>query len=425
VAQSITGGLHSIYRENALSKAILTILAVGVILRFTIFFLSVRSGPIFWSTGNDAEAFILLAHNLVNHLGFSYAGVPTAFRPVFYPWLISVTMRVSPERWLSLLRALQLASALVTAWTCGILASRWGGSRALAAALALWMPTLIFFQPEVGTETFCAMLVVLWLVCLTYTTTALSTRILVAMGVLAGLATLQRFNASPLIGIGPLVHFYYVRNWKRSALLLAIGMLFAAPWILRNWIELGWPVFSTESGYAMAVGIVSPTSRTQPGDTEAILSAIGWFGSQIESNDAPANLRDEVRLNRRAFLYAIHHWREMPKTWPTKLGAFCLSWDQWSAISGVPRRGQIVRRSAVLFYWVLLSAAVFALWRLWRRMPYILLYIGVFVVLHLPFTMSTRVRVPLFDPLICALAACAVIAGTHESSLGPDHLPSL
>ena len=412
--EPITCGADPIKCSTVLSKGILVTLAFGVILRFVIFFLSVRSDATFWSTGNDAGAFILLAHNLVNHLGFSYAGVPTAFRPVLYPWLISVMMRLAPERWLELLRALQLVSALITVWACGILASRWGGSRSLAIALALWMPTLVFFQPEVGTEAFCSMFVVLWLVCLTYALTRSSIWIPVAMGVLAGLATLQRFNGALLIVIGPLVQFYYVRNWKRAALTLAIGILFVAPWIARNWIELGSPVFSTETGYAMVVGIVSPTSRTQAGDTEKVLSVIGWFGNQIESNSAPPALRKEVQLNREALSFAIHHWFDMPRTWPTKLAAFCLSWDQWSAISGVPRRGQIVRRAAVLFYWAVLCAAGFALWRLTRRIPYILFYIGVVIIMHLPLTMSTRVRVPLFDPLIAALAACTITSRTQQ-----------
>lgn len=415
MAKSITSEADPIKHGNALSNAILAILALGVTLRFVIFFLSVKSGATFWSTGNDAGAFILLASNLVHHHGLSYAGTPTAFRPPLYPLLISVMMRLAPERWLALLRVLQLASGLVTAWTCGILASRWGGSRVLAVALALWMPTLIFFQPEVGTETFFAMLVVLWLVCLTYAPTESSTWIPPTMGLLAGIATLQRFNGLLLVVIGPLVHFYYLRNWKRAALALAVGIMFVAPWIVRNWIELGWPFFSTETGYAMVVGMLSPTSRTQPGDTEAVVSAIGWFGNEIESNNAPPNLRNEIQLNRKAVSFVIHHWRDMPRSWPSKLAAFCLSWDQWSAISGVSRRGQIVRRAAVLFWWVILCAACFALWRLRRRMPYILFYIGVLIIAHLPLTMSTRVRVPLLDPLICALASCAVTLGAEGS----------
>jgi hypothetical protein len=395
----------------ALSKAILAFVVLGVIFRLVVFFLSARSGAAFWSSGNDAEAFILLARNVVNHLGLSYAGVPTAFRPPLYPLLISVTMRVAPQRWLILLRILQLVAAFVTAWACGMLASRWGGSRNLGIALALWMPTLNFFQPEVATETFFAMLVVLWLLCLTYSLVASATWAPGLTGVVAGIATLQRFNGLPLVVIGPLVCFYYVRNWRRAALSLAIGMIFVVPWIVRNWIELGRPLFSTETGYAMVVGIVSPTSRNQPGDNAAIRSAIGWFGNDIELNDSPPDLRNEVQLNRVAFAYVIRHWRDIPKSWPTKLAAFCFSWDQWSAISLISRRGQIVRRAGVLFYWIVLCAAGFALFRLWRRMPYILFFIGVVIILHLPLTMSTRVRVPLLDPLICALASCGVVLG--------------
>jgi hypothetical protein len=128
----------------------------------------------------------------------------------------------------------------------------------------------------------------------------------------------------------------------------------------------------------------------------------------IELNDAPANMRDEITLNRQAMSFTLSHWREIPGTWPTKLAAFWLSWDQWSAISGVSRLGQMVRRASVLFYWVILSAALMAGWRLRRRIPYVIVYAAFLTLLHLPLPMSTRLRVPLLEPVLIALAACAI-----------------
>jgi len=155
-------------RTRVASVVISIALIMGILLRFGVFFLSDRLGITMWITGNDASAFILLARNVVDHHGLSYAGVPSAYRPPLYPLLISVTMRINAQHWLVLVRLLQFVSALVAAWACGKLAQQWGGSRQIAIGLALWMPTLVFFQPEIGTETLAAMMTALWFVCLMY-----------------------------------------------------------------------------------------------------------------------------------------------------------------------------------------------------------------------------------------------------------------
>lgn len=400
----MTGGDNFDRRTGVASTVILVVLVLGIFLRFGVFLLSARSGTTFWSTGNDASAYILLAHNLVDHHGLSFAGTPSAYRPPLYPFLISIAMHITTDQYLVLVRLMQLAASLVTALACGLMARRWGGSLRIAIALALWMPTLVFFQPEIGTETLSAMLIALWLVCVTHTP---APWVVPTIGTIAGIATLQRFNALPLIFIGPVALLYYLRNWKRAALALSIGLLIVAPWIVRNWIVLGWPIFSTDTGYAMAMGIVAPTARSQGMDTERLRSAIGWVHQDIESNDAPPALRDEIRLNRQAMSFVLHHWSEIPRTWPTKFAAFWLSWDQWSAISGVSSRGQVARRAGVIFYWLLLTAAVVSGWQLRKRIPYVLFYAGLVTIMHLPLPMSTRLRVPLFEPVLVALAACA------------------
>jgi hypothetical protein len=401
----IPRGADLALRTRAASVVILVVMITGIVLRFVVFSLSTRSGIAMWSTGNDASPFILLARNVVDHHGLSYAGTPSAYRPPLYPLLIAVAMRINAQQWLVLVRLLQFFSALLTAWACGKLAQQWGGSRPIAIGLALWMPTLVFFQPEIGTETLAAMMTALWLVCLAYMRAPWSPAL---AGAVAGIAALQRFNAAPLILFGPLALLYYLHDWKRSVLALSIGLVILSPWIVRNWLDFGRPIYSTDTGYALAMGIVAPTSRSQPGDTEPLRAAIGWVHQDIESNDAPANMRDEIKLNRQAMSFALRNWRESPRTWPTKLAAFWLSWDQWSAISGVPRLGQMVRRASVFFYWFILCAALAAGWRLRRRIPYVIAYAALLTLLHLPLPMSTRLRVPLLEPVIIALAGCAI-----------------
>jgi hypothetical protein len=43
-----------------------------------------------------------------------------------------------------------------------------------------------------------------------------------------------------------------------------------------------------------------------------------------------------------------------------------------------------------------------------RQIPYIIAYAALLTLLHLPLPMSTRLRVPLLEPVIIALAACAI-----------------
>jgi hypothetical protein len=400
-------------RSRVVPVLILVAVIMGILLRVAVFLISSRSGTALWSAGNDESAFILLARNVVNHQGLSFAGKLSAYRPPLYPLLLSVAMRISSHQWLVLIRLLQFFSALLTAWACGELARQWGGSRQISVGLALWMPTLVFFQPEIGTETLAVMMTALWFVCLVYMRAPWSPALI---GVVAGIAALLRFNTAPLIFFGPLVLLYYLRDWKRPCLALSIGVIILSPWIIRNWLDFGRPILSTDTGYAMAVGIIAPTARTQAGDTDATHAAIGWVNQDIESNDAPANMRDEMKLDRQAMSFVLLHWREIPGTWPTKLAAFWLSWDQWSAISGVSRLGQVVRRVSVLIYWVVLCAALVAGWRLWRRIPYIIVYAVLMTLLHLPLPMSTRLRVPLMEPVIIALAACAISTRNYPTN---------
>lgn len=95
-----TRGSSSIRRGTAASQLISVVVVLGVLLRFAVFLFSARAGIAFWSTGNDSSAFVLLAHNLIDHRRSSIAGTPTAYRPPLHPLLIAVAMRITAHGWL-------------------------------------------------------------------------------------------------------------------------------------------------------------------------------------------------------------------------------------------------------------------------------------------------------------------------------------
>ena len=73
---------------------------------------------------------------------------------------------------------------------------------------------------------------------------------------------------------------------------------------------------------------------------------------------------------------------------------------------------RVLRAAGVFVYWVLLSGGVLGWLRVRKVAPrfanLLLLYCVFATLLHLPFTMNTRLRIPLVDPVLCVLAGAYV-----------------
>jgi hypothetical protein len=91
---------------------------------------------------------------------------------------------------------------------------------------------------------------------------------------------------------------------------------------------------------------------------------------------------------------------------------------------GFSWKNRAIRRAAVIAYWVLLLLAIAGWFRLRKSQPAmaaVLLLMVVFVtLLHVPLTMNTRLRSPLFDPMLVSLAGggwLSLIARVRGNSL--------
>ena len=91
-----------------------------------------------------------------------------------------------------------------------------------------------------------------------------------------------------------------------------------------------------------------------------------------------------------------------------KVGAFWFSTDQIFHTSMASSGNRILRRAGVAEYLIVLSLAVVGWFRLLTSQPRIarvlFFYAVLLTAIHLPLTMNTRLRSPVFDPLLASLS---------------------
>jgi 4-amino-4-deoxy-L-arabinose transferase-like glycosyltransferase len=369
------------------------------------------------SGGSDAPAYILLGNAIAHGKGLTYVGQPTALRAPLYPLMLGFLDRFFGSYSLLVMRFVQFIAAVLTAFFCAETAAQlWGrNSKWTTFALTLFMPTLLFFTPQILTETFTACFVSLFLYFLVQARSKESWMPLVAMGTCAGILMLLRFNAIflPLVIVCAAFQIPIRSISTRRAIVpLVVAALIVCPWVIRNAIVFhGGILYSSQTGLTALQGVLSPAGRTQPWESNTWKRA-GWWLSDIET-DNPIRLQfpSEVELNRQAKYQAYLAWKSegfhVFRLLTKKVCYFWLSTDQLLETSSFPRSQRILRAAGVFFYWGTLAVAILGWLRLRTATPRIAnllwLYCVAATVLHLPFTMNTRLRVPLIDPIICIL----------------------
>jgi hypothetical protein len=241
----------------------------------------------------------------------------------------------------------------------------------------------------------------------------------------AGAAALERFNSAALAVVGAAVAVgWRVRVSERPrlrpfALFCVTCAIVIAPWLAHTFTAFhGRALYSTHAGFGAVEGILSPTGRAQEGETQKIDKVLGWGNWSVETNSpARPELRDEVALNRQAWnvardLWGNAGWNLAPIA-AEKLGAFWLSTDQMFHLSAFSLRNRVLRRAGVAAYLVVLMLAVVGWFQLRTRnqnIAHVLVFYAILLTaLHLPLTMNTRLRSPLFDPLLASLGAGSVV----------------
>ena len=397
----------------------LSFVMLGVIVRIVFILAADARQLTFHSGGSDAPVYALLAENLVSRKGFTYAGQPSAFRPPAYPILLAGSMEIFRPHYISAIRWLQFFVGLLTVWICGKISSHLFDSSAERATIifGLFLPTLIFSTDQLLTECLAAFLTALFLLFLVDQRQRAGTASAVGLGFVSGLAALIRFNAAalPLFAAWVVFKTRHRRSFPlRFAAVVLLPCVVIAPWLVRNAYAFpGHILYSTHGGANAVQGVVTTQGRTQMGDSERLLAAMGWTLRDLETND-PARLAlpSEVELNRNAIRVLPRLWKE--QGWNAvplllrKIADFWLSADQILDTKSLPTRERVLRGMGVVIYLLILSLAVRGLYRMSQTRPEIasifLVYVVGYTLLHLPLVMNTRLRIPLAEPLIIVLA---------------------
>jgi len=378
-----------------------------------------------WGGVGDAPAYVLLAQNLATGKGYAYAGHPTAYRAPVYPFVLAASMKLFGRHVFEAIRLGQFLMGLLIAYLCASVSGIVFGEKVKKATLiiALFFPTLIVMTGEILTETSATLMSAIFLYLLVRFLEKPNWIVLTGLSAIVGFATLVRFNMA-LFGFVALGMVLFQQKglpkWRGAALTILLPALIISPWLIRNYIVFhGALVLSTEGGPTAAMGVLAPQGRALPGDSERLLGALGWLPpAELETNNPSRDrLGDEAGLNGQAWKVTFGLWREtgwrlVPLTLE-KLSYFWLSTDQLLWTGSFRPVVRAARSAGVLFYWVLLALGIagwFKLRALRPELAYILLFYAILVtILHVPFNMNTRLRMPFIDPWLAVLGGAGLL----------------
>ena len=422
--------------KNIFVRLYVPLVIVGLVAHLAILVIPGNSVTTPWSGGGDMDAYVLLAHNLVSGYGFSYAHVPSAWRTPGYPLVIAGAMEVFGSYFAVAVRCLQVLLSILAAYfsmqAARIFFDEAAGKFALVAGL--FFPTLLYFSGELLSESLTAFCVAwfLWMfaedrVNPRWTTAA-------GMGLAIGLGALFRPNAAALGALGVAGAWLTRRSGPlrlQTALVPLCAAVVFVPWIARNYRVFGSFVLTTRTGTQALADTLNPEARILPGSAEREREFIGCvLPNDLETNSpSRVALGSEIELDRKSWQAARRLWKEMgwralARMTLGKYVAYWLSSDQLTT-SGHSRRGRILHAGGVVFYWLLLALASAGWWKLWKTRPQVAVlllgYATLMTVLHSLFLMNTRIRSPLFDPLIATLAGGAIALSAVARAVVKEH----
>lgn len=193
-------------------------------------------------------------------LGANAEPNPTAFRPPFYPFVLSkVTMETRVSNLAVAL--LHLGLGVATVWVTWLL-GHWmklGWGSLVAAGLVAIDPVLLHQSALVMTETLATFLAAVALLCWWRYGDQPSLWRAGLFGASLALAMLCRPTFGAMIGISAIAVAWRGETWGQRIGYLATFVVGAAmvlaPWATRNWLVMGRPIFgTTHGGYTVYLG---------------------------------------------------------------------------------------------------------------------------------------------------------------------------
>lgn len=246
----------------------------------------------------DRDAYLAIAEHLLAGHGFcSTIDQPTAFRPPLYPLLAAACLRVGGFAALGVAQVILGTATVWLTWRLACLCRLSWRVGAVAAFLVAVDPLLIEYTTQAMTETLSTFLVTLLL----WGTLRGSPSVMksIAVGAIFGLAALCRPSiwafgglASAIWMISTLVRRPPPGSSDRRSRAMSLAsacsvsaLLVVSPWIVRNVIQFGRPIFmTTHGGYTLLLGnndsFYEEVVSAERGTTWSAASLAAW---QVEN----------------------------------------------------------------------------------------------------------------------------------------------
>lgn len=420
---------------GALSRSFNLILTLTVVLGLVlrIAFVTLASFP---GLANDAVFFRLTASNLANGKGYS-APFPTnphrLVATAAHPPLFSTVLSVFDLLGLQSVDAQRLALAFVgcsSVVVMGLLGRKVAGptvgiiAAVIAALDPLWLQPVATLMSESIYLIVIPLMLLLALRCLEHPSIG-RFAILGGMIALAVLIRSEAIDFVVLIGV-PLLLFASV-PWKTRSLFglafLAGLVLILGPWLIRNEVQMGGAVLSSQGGVTLAGSYCDETFDRANADYGSFSgfcadALAGYFVKYVRPPDEKTGWTElalDHELTSTSETYAHHHLGQLPaevlareaSTWG--LGNHTFQLDL--AVAG--GRNRSFEQLGWIMYWLLLPFVLVGAVSLgkssWRRLTIMVVPIVV-VAINVAITYgSTRFRIAA-EPSLAILAAVGVVA---------------
>lgn len=254
-------------------RRLLWMLGVGAIIRLVL--LCLLGDLDLWM---DEEQYQEIAVNLTEGRGFSLHGQPTSWRPPLYPLVLSGLYLLTGTTDPVVARTFQAILSLVNVLIAYLLGQRLFGERAglLAALLFAGYPSFLLYNNHLLTEVLFTFLLTATAYCFATYLDCGRLPLLVASGVVLGLAVLTRDIVWPIaaiiISLGWSVTRPSTTRWMwHSGVFLLSFLVVTTPWVVRNSRVQGTlTLIATNGGVVFFEGNYAHTPSDRPWRSHAL-----------------------------------------------------------------------------------------------------------------------------------------------------------
>jgi len=344
-----------------LPKAVYGLTLLGFLLRAMA---RLHSGAAdFWVNGYTF--FWAIAQNIAAGKGIGIGGVPTAFRVPIYPIFLAGLTLGHKVFW-----PIVIAQSAIGAGTvfCAALLARqtFEGEKApraatQAAAIAAVYPYYVIHDTALEETSLFTLFTLVAVMLLRQAVRSSHLATAGGAGLLLGIDVLTRATTAPFVLLAPFWLFWQKRS--RAALVCAFLLLLTvAPWLWRNYVLVGVPTLSTETGAELWNGNNGFLFTHYPRESSDLSKDDALNALPIDDQRYLRQIEDNEELTNRWFLHKAlvyirsHPGQMMIDDFRKIAAAFC-----WLPS---PRRGRFADLVYAFSYGPVM---LFGLWGMWRR----------------------------------------------------------